>query len=66
MFYHEMSGQDRRAILEPEDNYPLLVTFDGRTQPLGRAEVQALLRAGQDFEVDESQASRILTERGSC
>jgi hypothetical protein len=62
----EMSLQDSRTIFEIAENYPLLVTVDGRTAELDAEAVADLRRRRVEFDVDEAQAARILIKYGTC
>ncbi len=60
MKYSEMSPEQRKAIIDDPENYPLLVSFLGKTGLLMPPEVDFLIRSGVDFEVDDHQVAEIL------
>lgn len=62
----EMSLQDRQAVFEHPENYPLVVTLDGRTSELDADAIADLRRRRIAFEVDEAQVARILVKFGTC
>lgn len=62
-----MSPEQRQQILDEPDNYPLRVTFLGKTGLLTFEEAAFLRENAIDFEVDSSQIEEILamlTEQG--
>ena len=63
---NEMSLQDAAAIFDDAENYPLRVTFDGKTLDLDAPAVADLRRRRVVFEVDEAQVARILIRHGTC
>ena len=62
----EMTLMDAKAIFDHDDNYPLTVTHQGRTDKLDRAAIAALRQAMVDFEVDDREAALALFKYGAC
>ncbi len=62
----EMTLMDAKAIFDHDDNYPLTVIHQGRTDKLDRAAVTALRKAKVDFEVDDREAELALFKYGAC
>lgn len=62
----EMTLMDAKAVFEHEDNYPLTVTYQGRTEKLDRLAVEALRQIKADFDVDEREVAIALFKYGAC
>ncbi len=62
MRYTEMTLEQRRALLDDPESYPLRVVFLGKAAILTAEELEFLRRNGVDFDVDERQAEDILTK----
>lgn len=66
MRWVEMTLMDAKAVFEHDDNYPLTITFDGKTEQLDRPGVRALRQAKVDFDVDDREVELALFRYGAC
>lgn len=62
MLYSRMNSDKRKQIVEQSENYPLRVSFLGKTGLLSPGEVAFLRSRGVEFDVDDSQVQDILLE----
>lgn len=62
----EMTLMDAKAVFDHDENYPLTVTYQGRTEQLDRVAVQTLRQAKADFEVDDREVEIALFKFGAC
>lgn len=60
MRYAEMTPEEREKLLDDPDNYPLPVTFLGKTGLLSFEAVELLREHEVDFDVDDRPAAEIL------
>lgn len=62
----EMTLMDCQAVFDHDSNYPLTVTYDGRTERLDRDQVKVLRQAKADFDVDDREVEMALFKYGAC
>lgn len=62
----EMTLMDAKAVFDHDGNYPLTVTYEGRTAILDRDRVKALRQAKADFDVDDREVEMALFKYGAC
>ena len=62
----ELTLMDRQAVFAHDDNYPLTVTYQGRTERLDRSAVGALLEQKLDFVIDDREVELALFKYGAC
>jgi hypothetical protein len=62
----EMTLMDAKAVFDHDGNYPLTITYEGRTEHLDRERVNALRQAKADFDVDDREAEQALFKYGAC
>ena len=62
MRYTQMSPTQRQQLLENPDNYPLRVSFLGKSGLLTYEEVGFLREHAVDFDVDQSQLAELAAE----
>lgn len=62
----DMTLMDAKAVFDHDDNYPLTITYAGRTERLDRPAVEALRKDKIDFEVDDKEADLALFKYGAC
>ncbi|MHB1417590.1 MAG: hypothetical protein ACYC1C_20270 [Chloroflexota bacterium] len=60
MLYSEMSAQQRELLLDNLDNYPLRVSFLGKSGLLSAEGVALLRKNNVDFDLDDRQARNII------
>lgn len=63
MRYSEMGLRQRQWLLANPENYPLRIDFLGKTGLLGFEAVALLVRHGVDFDVDDDQITKLLSEQ---
>lgn len=61
MLYSEMSAQQRELLLDNLDNYPLRVSFLGKSGLLSAEGVELLRKHDVDFDLDDRQARSIMS-----
>ena len=60
MLYSQMSPEQRQALLDNPENYPLHVRFLGKVGIVDYEQVKFLRVNGVDFDVDDRQAAEVL------